>query len=482
MNQNISASPFAGLHDESYSKMSGYYTGLTDSMRNVRKDVLSFVLDAKNQEAFGSSFIGPMRIGKDTLSSLSKESRVLDVGCATGDNLVLMKEQGFKFLTGLDLAKGMIQEARKQLDSETLVCDDFFQYKPLEKYDLVFAQAFVHLFPKQMLKEVLLRLLSFSKRRVYFSTTIHDKPSEGMESKQDVIRYRSRYSLPEILGVAKEILATDPNLSFHYFFLTDPLGKFWINAVFERQDILNMIQEDGVVVYKKLVSPEEIHKSLAELDFFKSDQPIIGTILRYDAENVFDRVENVIPYCSSHLRDLLFNEKVHGIVSFLMQEEAVLLKDKINYKLPGSGQFVPHQDAAAGWDRYGSNQLTFALSFDEATVENGALYFACGEHKKGLLSPLRTPLSEAVVKSLDWNIILMEPGDALFFDAYVPHFSNQNKSDKPRRMSFLTYNAKKSGDFRESFFIEKRKRQPPIDERNLDLEMIRDQFGKLIYK
>ncbi len=481
MNANLSCDSLAKLHNESYSKITGYYTGLTDSMRNIRKDVLSVILEAKNIDVFKTSFIGPKRIALPSLDPLPKTSSILDVGCATGDNLTLMQDSGFKQLAGLDVAIEMIEKAKKQLDIK-FVCEDFFQYKPLNTYDLVFAQAFVHLFPKQMLKEVLSRLLTLSNRRVYFSTTIHETSNEGIEAKGEVTRYRSRYTLPEILKTAREILADDPNLSFHYFFLRDPLGKFWINAVFERHDIVQMMQADGVILYKQFESIEQINSILPEIDSLRTVKPEAGTILRYDSINVFDRVENIIPYCSKNLRDLLYNAKVHKIVSMLMQEDAVLLKDKINYKLPGSGEFVPHQDAAAGWDRYGNNQLTFALSFDEANLENGALYFACGAHKKGLLSPLRTPLSPDIVNSLHWDAVLMNPGDALFFNALAPHFSKPNNSDKSRRMAFLTYNLAEFGDHRESFFAEKRKRQPPLDERTLGAEMIRDQFGKLIYK
>ncbi len=481
MHENLNCDSLAKLHNQSYSKITDYYTELTDSMRNIRKDVLSVILEAKNIDVFKTSFIGPQRIGHSSLDPLPKTSSILDVGCATGDNLTLMQEIGFKQLTGLDVAVEMVTKAKGKLNIE-FICEDFFQYKLLNKYDLVFAQAFVHLFPKKMLKKVLLRLLAISNRRVYFSTTIHETPNEGIEAKRDVTRYRSRYTLPEILKTIKEILDDDPNLSFHYFFLTDPLGKFWINAVFERHDIVQMMEADGVLLYKQFESIEQIDLILPEIDTLRAVKPEVGTILRYDSINVFDRVENIFPYCSKDLKNILYSTKVHKIVSMLMQEDAVLLKDKINYKLPGSGEFVPHQDAAAGWGEYGNKQLTFALSFDEANLENGALYFACGAHKKGLLSPLQTPLSDDIVNNLHWDAVLMNPGDALFFNALAPHFSKPNTSDKPRRMAFLTYNSAKFGDHRESFFIKKRKRQPPIDERNSDAEMIRDPFGKLIYK
>jgi adenine phosphoribosyltransferase len=461
------------LHNEGYSKISGYYNGIAKDMTAIRQEVLATVLDAKN-------LIPNQVIGHPNLSSLPKSSTILDVGCATGDNLSLMRDQGYTDLTGIDIAEGMIEEARQKLEAN-FYCNDLFSFSSSKKFDLVFAQAFVHLFPKTMLPEVFSRLLALSNRRVYFSTTIHEEGCEGLEPKQEIIRYRSRYTLPEILQVVRNILADDPCLSFHYFFLTDPLGKFWINGVFERHDIQKIMEEDGVFLYRQFASPEQVRRVLPEIDNFRLNQPPPGTILRYDTETVFDRVENIVPYCSDALREVLHSQRILNIVSLLLQEEAVLLKDKINFKMPGCGQFVPHQDAAAGWDRYGDSQLTYALCFDEATEENGALYFSRGTHKRGLLSPLKTPLSDELVKSLQWEMIPMSPGDALFFNALAPHYSEANRTRKSRRMAFMTYHAKKFGDHRESFFADKRKRQPPIDERPSGAKLFRDKFGKLVY-
>lgn len=472
MNQTIDILSMMKLHGESYSKMSTYYNGLTDSMSDIRKEVLSRVLHAKNLDP--KLYMGPF----ESLKSLSKDSRILDVGCATGDNLALMHEEGFTKLVGIDVAPGMIDEAKNRFNAD-FFCVDLFKYQPTDKFDLVFAQAFVHLFPKKMLPEVFSKLLSFSKRRVYFSTTIHETGCEGLEQKQEVVRYRSRYTLPEILDAVSKILAQDPGISFSYFFLADPLGKYWINGIFERHDIRQMYDDDGILLYRQFTN--QVDLVLPEIESYRLNKAAPGTFLRYDTENGFDRVENILPYCSDALRDLLNSSRVQTMVSTLLKEESILLKDKINFKMPGCGQFVPHQDAAAGWDRYGDNQLTYALCFDEATAENGALYFACGAHKQGLISPLRTPLSDEVVKSLHWQMFPMAPGDALFFGALAPHYSDANETDKPRRMAFMTYHAKRFGDHRESFFAEKRKRQPPMDERSAEAKMFRDKFGKLVY-
>ena len=59
----------------------------------------------------------------------------------------------------------------------------------------------------------------------------------------------------------------------------------------------------------------------------------------------------------------------------------------------------------------------------------------------------------------------MNKGDAVIFTDYSPHRSSDNISNKKRRMLFLTFNAKKFGDFRKKYFIDKRKSYPPNAER-----------------
>jgi ectoine hydroxylase-related dioxygenase (phytanoyl-CoA dioxygenase family) len=57
------------------------------------------------------------------------------------------------------------------------------------------------------------------------------------------------------------------------------------------------------------------------------------------------------------------------------------------------------------------------------------------------------------------------PGDVLFFDSYVPHASKANQTDSPRRILYLTYNAKSCGDHRAQYFADKRTNFPPDVER-----------------
>lgn len=47
------------------------------------------------------------------LAKLPRDTRILDLGCAMGHLLVLLREAGFTDLTGLDAAPGMVEAARR---------------------------------------------------------------------------------------------------------------------------------------------------------------------------------------------------------------------------------------------------------------------------------------------------------------------------------------------------------------------------------
>ncbi len=54
-------------------------------------------------------------------------------------------------------------------------------------------------------------------------------------------------------------------------------------------------------------------------------------------------------------------------VGQLLDEKAVLFKEKINFKMPGGDGFKPHQDSQAGWWNYGSYYISVLVCTDEAT-------------------------------------------------------------------------------------------------------------------
>ncbi len=87
-------------------------------------------------------------------------------------------------------------------------------------------------------------------------------------------------------------------------------------------------------------------------------------------KRMLNRIENFVPYHQG-LADLLLGDAMLGRVSELFGSEAVLFKEKVNFKMSGGDGFEPHQDAQAGWEDYASLCITAMVSVDDATEENG---------------------------------------------------------------------------------------------------------------
>jgi 2-aminoethylphosphonate dioxygenase len=152
-------------------------------------------------------------------------------------------------------------------------------------------------------------------------------------------------------------------------------------------------------------------------------------------------------------------------VADLLGEPAVLFKDKINLKLPGGDGFEPHQDQQAGWSAYAPLFVTALVSIDESTEANGCLELAAGHHARGLIGREWAPLAGPDLAGVEFRPCPTKPGDALFFDSYVPHRSGPNLSEEPRRVLYVTYNRLADGDHRARYYADKRRAYPPDVER-----------------
>ena len=185
-------------------------------------------------------------------------------------------------------------------------------------------------------------------------------------------------------------------------------------------------------------------------------------------QRLLSRMEDVEPYHQG-FSDLFTKGAIQQITSQLFGDEAVLFKDKINFKMPGGDGFRAHQDVQAGWDRYAKLHITALVSIDPSTKDNGCLEMASGHHDKGLIGEQWKPLAE---NKLDYMAVPTEPGDAVFFDSYAPHRSGPNLSGEQRRVLYVTYNAHSEGDHRRQYYDDKRLSYPPDIEREPDKQYV----------
>jgi len=229
------------------------------------------------------------------------------------------------------------------------------------------------------------------------------------------------------------------------------------------------MRRDGYVVVRGFLDDEQLGEVLAWTAELESAPEVSGShwVYREDSltrpgQRLIQRIEN---FCPRHDRFDRFVRKGAPArwTAALMGGPVVLFKDKINFKMPGGGGFKPHQDQQAGWSRYSLRFVTAMLTLDAATLENGCLEIAAGRHREGLIGEQWKPLEGA---ELDLQPVPTAPGDALFFDSFVPHASKANLTESPRRVLYLTYNLARDGDHRARYFADKHAAFPPDVDRD----------------
>lgn len=138
----------------------------------------------------------------------------------------------------------------------------------------------------------------------------------------------------------------------------------------------------------------------------------------------------------------------------LFGERAVLFKDKLNYKLPGGGGFLAHQDATAyKTDEFASTHISAMVAIDPAVSDDvGPLQMAKGRHLEGVFENTKGVIASEVESSIEFESLYVEKGDIVFFGSYIPHRSKANMSERSRRIAYLTYNKLSEGDFNAAYY------------------------------
>lgn len=235
----------------------------------------------------------------------------------------------------------------------------------------------------------------------------------------------------------------------------------------QQRDYFN---RDGFLVVRGMYSPDEIRQISDWTDEVAGFPEEPGKTMMYfessreDGSRILCRIENFVPY-HPDFRQLITTGRMHQAVSELLREPALLFKDKINFKLPGSDGFREHQDIQAGWNDYADLHTTAMLAIDETNEQNGSLEMVAGMHDKGILGQLWAPLTDADTGHAPYVPVHCKRGDTVFFDSYAPHRSAPNRTDSARRVLYITYNRESAGDSREKYYADKRKNYPPDIER-----------------
>lgn len=213
--------------------------------------------------------------------------------------------------------------------------------------------------------------------------------------------------------------------------------------------------EDGFTVVRGLFDPAEMAAARAEADRLmrRTDlmdtknlrcrwmpNVVTGETCQFEC---FDPVIDISPTCAG----LAYDERLLAVLAELYREPACLFKDKLIFKPPGVKGYGLHQDWI-GWPGFPRSFLTVLIPFDRAGADNGATEVFPGYHHNGSLTPADGECHELSADVVDEGrgvLLELEPGDVGIFGGFTPHRSAPNRSGRPRRQLYLSYNKLSDG-------------------------------------
>jgi ectoine hydroxylase-related dioxygenase (phytanoyl-CoA dioxygenase family) len=233
-------------------------------------------------------------------------------------------------------------------------------------------------------------------------------------------------------------------------------GYLTINNLFIKKEIKSYLN-----------SAKEIQKTFDE------------RIYKYYEKSFFDKKKNILIRAENfynidfNLTKLINNKKITKILEKLFNDKAIIFKEKINYKPAGARKDKLHQDSQAGWNKFTKKFISVLIPLEKSHLLNGCLQFdiSGNNHKKMIGKTFKT-LKLDELKKPKFKYFELNIGDVIFFNNYIPHKSNFNKSKNSRIQIYLTYNKKKDGNFRKKYISEKITSYPPNNMRRKNIKYL----------
>ncbi|KAF5289130.1 hypothetical protein FQR65_LT02019 [Abscondita terminalis] len=143
-------------------------------------------------------------------------------------------------------------------------------------------------------------------------------------------------------------------------------------------------------------------------------------------------------------RKITFDERVKETCFQFKMADPVILQSMYIFKNPQiGGEVSPHQDGTFLYTDP-MNLIGFWIALDDATLENGCLWFARASHKGGVHRRfMRNPDPEATellifdtapphYQKSNFTSVPVKKGTCILIHGQVVHYSDSNKSSKPR--------------------------------------------------
>ncbi|KIX95059.1 uncharacterized protein Z520_09369 [Fonsecaea multimorphosa CBS 102226] len=249
------------------------------------------------------------------------------------------------------------------------------------------------------------------------------------------------------------------------------------------EEQMQFFRKNGYLILRNVLSEEET-KDLQRWAQEVHDWPTDANSpwmpyeeINAQGQTVLCRTEN---YANSHagLNGLLRGQKLLNLLKQLSGEDMLLFKEKINYKLAGSGGFAPHVDSTAYTHIKNIKHLAILLAVDPSDMSNGGLEVVEGSHEMNVPIGEDNCIEPDWVKQQKWTPVELKAGQVLVFGSYLAHRSGANHSNQDRKALYATYNCAREGDLHDEYYAHRKVVWPPAQLRKKGEEY---KVGALVY-
>ncbi|XP_055949470.1 phytanoyl-CoA dioxygenase domain-containing protein 1-like [Argiope bruennichi] len=175
-----------------------------------------------------------------------------------------------------------------------------------------------------------------------------------------------------------------------------------------------------------------------ESDAFDSDGNMI-----VEKKKALNKIAYAVHWWNPQFKQISFSQKVKNLLKTFEYKDPVICQSMLIFKHPKIGEvFRPHQDSTFLYTEPPSC-IGLWMPLEDATVENGCLWFLPGSHKSGKIyqryerNPEKNPfmVMRGDFPDFDQDKYLPIPakkGDLVLIHGSVLHKSARNNTDKPR--------------------------------------------------
>lgn len=245
------------------------------------------------------------------------------------------------------------------------------------------------------------------------------------------------------------------------------LDKLPADSVADAGDLRRTFDREGYLVLPNVFSAEEVAAMRSDADFIL--ELIINSSIanrrhsrRLDIRRQADGtplVRKIQPIVDLGLALARFSsdQRLLGPMASLMDDEPVLMEEKLNYKQPLPGlapmdifrtpkdddRFPVHNDwAYYKYNGYPKAIVSSAIAIDDCRADNGPIQVFPGTHRRHVehlrvRNGLEVP--HGTVNPRDSVPVLAAAGSVMFFHSCLIHTSGPNTSGAPRRMMIYSH-------------------------------------------